>query len=177
GFVVDVDARGQPQVGDPDVVADGELRDVVLDRHRDVARHRLDRQREELLLEEATVAYADRLAGEVDGDLGGDGDVAPDADEVDVHEVAAGRVPLDLPREGEDALAVDLERDQGVGPALARQDVCQLPGRHRHRPGVGAEAVDHRGNEALAPQPPGRPPVRRAHRGWRPPTPRSRPAR
>ena len=45
--------------------------------------------------------------------------------------VAPGRVALDLAGEREHVVAVDLERDQRVGAALAGEDVLQLAGRAR----------------------------------------------
>ena len=95
------------------------------------------------------------LAGEVDRDLGGHGDVAADPDEVDVDEVAPQRVALDLAGEGEDVVAVDLERDQRVDAAVALEDVLELTGGDGDVDGVGAEAVDDRGNHAVAPEPSG----------------------
>ena len=126
--------------------------DVDLDRHRDVARHRLDGEVEEQLLEQTAVLHAGGLADEVDRDLGAHGDVAADADEVDVHELAPGGVALDLPGEREHVVAVDLEGDQRVGAALAGEDVLQLAGRDGDRDGVGAEAVDDGGDLALTAQ-------------------------
>ena len=79
---------GQRDVLDAELVADGEGLDVDLDRHRDVARHGLDREVEEQLLEQAAVLHALGLADQVDRDLGAHRDVAVDAHEVDVHEHA-----------------------------------------------------------------------------------------
>ena len=56
------DALGQRDVFDAQLVADGEALDVDLDRHRDVAGHRLDGEVEEQLLEQAAVLHAGRLA-------------------------------------------------------------------------------------------------------------------
>ena len=58
---------------------------------------------EEQLLEQAAVVHAGGLAEQVERDLGADRDVAADADEVDVHELAPGRVTLDLAGEREHA--------------------------------------------------------------------------
>ena len=97
---------------------------------------------EEQLLEQAAVLHAGGLAVEVERDLGAHRDVAADADEVDVHQLAPGGVALDLAGEGERALAVDVEGDQRVGARLAGEDVLQLAGGHGDGDGVGAEAVD-----------------------------------
>ena len=61
-------------------------------------------------------------------DLGAHRDVAADADEVDVHELAPGRVALDLAGEREHVVAVELEGDQRVGAALAGEDVLRARG-------------------------------------------------
>src|SRR5205823_4756465 len=101
----------------------------------------------------AAVAHAFRLADEVDGHFGGDGDIAAHPDEVDVQHVAPGRVPLDLPGEGEVLLAVHLDGDQGVGAGLAGQDVGELAAGHREVGGVGLEAVHHGRDIAFTTQP------------------------
>ena len=85
-------------------------------------------------------------------DLGRDGDVGADPDEVDVDQLAAGRVALDLPGERERVVAVELQRDQRVG--AVGEDVVELAGGHGDREGVAAQAVDDRGDPAGAPQPP-----------------------
>ena len=53
-----------------------ERRHVELDRHRDVARHRLDGDREHELLEQTAVSHAGGLADQVERDLGAHRDVA-----------------------------------------------------------------------------------------------------
>ena len=88
------------------------------------------------------VLHAVGLADEVERDLGAHRDVAADADEVDVHELAPGGVALDLAGEREHVVAVDVEVDQRVGAALAGQDVLQLAGRDGDGDRVVAEAVD-----------------------------------
>src|SRR5262249_55598516 len=123
GFLLDGDARRQPQVGDAQLVAGLAGGDIGLDARRDVLGLGLDAEREHKLLEDAAVSDAFGLAGEVDGDLGGDGDVAPHPDEVDVQEVPPGRMPLDLPGEREVLLAIQLDGDERVGARLPRQDV------------------------------------------------------
>ena len=140
-------------VADADLVADGERRHVDLEGHRDVAGHGFDGEVEDQLLEQSAVAHAGGLTDEVHGDLGADGDVAADADEVDVHQLAPRGVALDLAGEGEDVVAVDLERDQRVGTALAGEDVPEVAGGHRDHQGVGVEAVDDRRDLAGATQP------------------------
>ena len=120
---------------------------------RDVARHRLDGEVEDELLEQAAVAHTGGLTDEVHGDLGADRDVAADADEVDVHQLTPRGVALDLPGEGEDVVAVDLERDQRVGTTLTGEDVPELAGGHRDHERVDAQAVDDRRDLAGAPQP------------------------
>ena len=91
-------------------------RDVGLDPCRDVLGLGLDRQREDRAARGCR-RRARRRAHRVrcSGDLGGHGDVGADADEVDVDEVAAGRVALHLAGEREGLVAVDLQRDQRVG--------------------------------------------------------------
>src|SRR5262249_10092202 len=105
------------------------------------------------LFEEAAVAHAGGLAEEVERHVGADCDVAPDADEVDVDEVAPGVVALDLAGQREHGLAVELEVDQGVGAGLARQDVGELPRRDADLERLVAEAVDDGRDLALAAQP------------------------
>src|SRR4029079_2258626 len=134
------------------LVADGEVRHVDLDRHRDVAGHGLHGELEQELLEPAAVPDARRLAEQVDGDLGAHRDVPTDADEVDVHQLTAGGVAVDLPGEGEHALAVDVQGDQRVGAALTGQDVLELAGRDGDRDRVGAEPVDDGRHLALPAQ-------------------------
>ena len=148
--VVGLDGRGdagrQRQLGEAELVADLERRDVVLDPGRDVLRLGLDRQREDELLEDAAVAHAGGLAGEVEADLRRHGHVGAHPHEVDVDEVAAGRVALDLPGQRQGLVAVDLQRDQRVR-ALG-EDVHELAGRHRDGQRVGPQAVDDGGNLA-----------------------------
>jgi hypothetical protein len=93
----------------------------------------------------------------VQRDFGRDGDVAPDADEVDVHEVAPGGVALDLAGEREVLVTVDLEVDQGVRPGLAGEDVAELAGGHGDGDGITTEAVHDGGHEALTTDATGRP--------------------
>ena len=116
-----VTASGMLDVGRAALVADDELRHVDLEHDRDVPRHRFDGDAEHELLEQTTVAHARGLTEEVERHVGAHRDVAADADEVDVHELAPRGVTLDLPDEGEHGVAVDLEVDQGVGAALARR--------------------------------------------------------
>ena len=61
------------------------------------------------LLEHAALLHARRLTLEVERDLGAHRDVAADAHEVDVDELVAGRVALDLAGQGEGVVvAVEL---------------------------------------------------------------------
>jgi hypothetical protein len=76
-------ARRQWQVGDAELVADVHRGHVRLDTGRDVFGLGLDAEREHELLEHAAVTHAFGLADEVNGDLGGDGDVAAHTDEID----------------------------------------------------------------------------------------------
>ena len=85
-----------------------------------------------------------------------DRDVAADADEVDVHELAPRGVALDLPDEREHGVAVDFEVDQRVGAALAGEDVRQLASGHGDVDRVVVEAVDDGGDAALPAEAPGR---------------------
>ena len=112
-----------------ELVAQRQVRDVDDDLGRDVARERLDRDREEQLLEDAAFLGARGLALDGERDLGRDRDVAADAHEVHVHELVAGRVALDLTGQGERVLlAVELQRDQRVGAGLAVERVVELTG-------------------------------------------------
>src|SRR5439155_17282515 len=123
------------------------------DTGRDVFGLGLDAEREHELLENAAVTHAFGLADEVNGDLGGDGDVAAHPDEVDVQDVAPGRVPLDLPGERQVLLAVHHEGDQRVGAGLAGQDVGELAAGHGEVRGVGLEGVHDGRDLALTAQP------------------------
>ena len=151
---VAVTPAGSVELGEAELVADLERRDVVLDPGRDVLRLGLDRQREDELLDDAAVAHAGGLAGEVEADLRRHGHVGAHPHEVDVDEVAAGRVALHLPGQRQGLVAVDLERDQRVR-ALG-EDVRELARRHRDGQRVGPQAVDDGGNLARTAQPPGR---------------------
>ena len=123
--------------------------------HGDVPGHRLDGDAEHELLEQTAVAHTRGLTEEVERDVGADRDVAADADEVDVHELTPRGVTLDLPDEREHGVAVDLEVDQRVGAALAREDVRQLASRDGDVDRVVAEPVDDGGHAALPAQAPG----------------------
>ena len=115
--------------------------DVGLDLVRDVLGAGLDRQAEHELLEEAAAAHALGLAQEAQGDLGGHRDVGADPDEVDVEDVAAGRVPLDLAGEGELVVGPQAQGDERVG--AAGEDVGDVAGADAHRDGLAPEPVDH----------------------------------
>ena len=140
---------------DADLVTDLERRDVDLDHVRDVGRLRLDGEAEDQLLDQATVAAPGCLTDEVQRDLGLDRDVAADAHEVDVDEVATGGVSLDLTGERELLVPLDLEADQGVRATLTGEQVRELARRHRDRDRVGVEAVHDGGNLAGAAESPG----------------------
>ena len=101
------------------LVADDHVGHVDFEHHGDVPGHRVDGDAEDELLEQTTVAHARGLTEEVERHVGADRHVAPDADEVDVHELTPGGVALDLPDEREHGVAVDFEVDQRVGAALA----------------------------------------------------------
>ena len=64
------DARGELEVGDHQLIADPQGRDVGLDAGRQIARLGLDREGERVLLEQTAVAHTDRLPGQVDRHLG-----------------------------------------------------------------------------------------------------------
>ena len=87
--------------------------------------------------------------------FGGHRDVAADADEVDVDQLTAGGVALDLPGEGEHRVTVELEVDQRVRAALPREDAAEVARRHGDGERVVAEAVDDGGHGALSAQPAG----------------------
>ena len=89
-----------------------------------------------------------RLIGHVDGELL----VAADAQEVDVEDVAAHRVALEVLDHDELAAAVDVEVDQGVEAGLAGEGVAQLAPDDGDGHGVLAQAVDDAGDLALGPQ-------------------------
>ena len=128
-----------------ELVTEREARDVDGERVRDVARHGLDRDAEEQLLEQATLAHTRRVALGVQRDLGADRDVAAHAHEVDVHEVAAGRVALDLAGERERVVVrAEVQRDQRVRTTRAVQDALELAADDHDRLRVGVEAVDRR---------------------------------
>ena len=62
----------------------------------------------------AFVADADRHADELDGDLGLDGLVERDLDEVEVGDLAAHRMALELTGDGKVLVLADFEVDEGV---------------------------------------------------------------
>ena len=102
------------------------------------------------LLEHPAFLRARRLALEGERDLGRDRDVTADADEVDVDELVAGRVALDLAGERECVLlALELQRDQRVGAGLAVERVVEVVGGDVHRERLGVQPVDDGGQLAL----------------------------
>ena len=111
-------------------------------------------QGEELLLDDpVTVGDLDGLADQVDADLGQDDLVPADDLEVDVGHHVARRVALDGPGQGQEVLAIHLEREERVEAGLAGHRQLEVAGAHRHRHGVGPVAVDHTGDLARLAQP------------------------
>ena len=148
-------------------VADLERGDVVLERVRDVARQRLDRELARDLLEHAALLDPGRVLGadqlEHHGRL--DRLVEADAQQIDVDGLAADGVADELLEDDRAAAgAVDpqVEDRAGVGQRLA-----QLARVDRERDRVLAAAVDDAGHVALAPQPAGRARARRLALGRR----------
>src|SRR5699024_10731793 len=100
----------------------------------------------------------DRIRGgfalDDDGDLNGDLLAALDAEQVDVLDLAANRVHLDVAGEGEVFAAVVLQGDAGAGVAAQRE-----PGRVAGQAqvhGVAAVTVEHSGDLAVAARAAGR---------------------
>src|ERR1019366_891716 len=151
GFDGGRDAGGQVEVGEAELVADVEAGDVHLDRARDVLGSGLDGQPEHDLLEQAAVADPFGLADQVQGNLGADRDVGADPHEVDVDQVAAGRVALNLAGQGELVVPGETEADQRV--RAVGEDVAELTGRDGHGHRVAAEAVDDSGDLPGATEP------------------------
>ena len=71
------------------------------------------------------------LTHEDDRHVDGHDGVGVDPQEVDVQHVAAHRVALQVLHDGEVALAVDVEGDQGVGARLGAEGPAQLRPRAR----------------------------------------------
>ena len=118
---------GHDEVAHVHLVAHVERGDVERDRGRHVGGQRLDRDREQHLLEQAAVLHAFGFALEVQRHFGRDRLVGTDAHEVDVHERALHRVALDLPGERElRRRSLDLQRDHRVRAAATAEDVLQL---------------------------------------------------
>ena len=129
--IVMVTDAGTSQVADADLVAHVDRRDVVGDRGRQVGGQRLDRDREQLLLEQTAVLHTFGFALEVQRHFRGDLLVGADAHEVDVQQRALHRVALDLA--GERELVPPSPSICSVitvfAPDRAGQDVLQLPRR------------------------------------------------
>ena len=147
------DAGGQREVGDPQLVADRELAHVDLDLAGDVLGLGLDRQAEDGLLEQTAVAHADRLADEVQRDLGGDRDVGADPDEVDVDQVAAASGGAGPGGPSASWSSPSSLRVMSVLTPWARMWFSSRAGTVTATR-VATPAVDDRGHLAGAPQPP-----------------------
>ncbi|GIU89062.1 MAG: hypothetical protein KatS3mg010_0161 [Acidimicrobiia bacterium] len=151
GVVAHDDPRGDLQGTHVELVADLERGDVVGDRGGDVARFRLDRDREEQLLEEAAALDTLGVTLEVERHVGRDRLVGPHPHEVDVHQRALQRVALHLAGHRELLGAVDAERDHGVGPAGERE--LELVRVDRDRDVLAVEPVDDGRHAARAAEP------------------------
>ena len=92
------------------------------------------------------------LADEHDRHVDGHEGVGVDPQEVDVQDVAAHRVALQVLDDGEVLLAVDVEGDEGVEAGLGGERPAQLGPRHGDRDGVTAQAVDDARHLALGTQ-------------------------
>ena len=108
------------------------------------------------MLDDPALLHAGRLADDANRDVDRDPLIAADGQEVDVHELAAHVVPLDLASENQVLLPVDLEIDQHVrsGPGVER--AVHVPSIDRHRHGVHPVPVQHRGDLSRGAQPPSR---------------------
>ena len=96
--------------------------DVGLEVLRDLERERLDVDLVRDLVEDAALAHADRVADERDHDRGLDRLVEPDFLKVDVRDVAANLVALEVLEDRRvSGAAVDRDVEHGVRPGRARQ--------------------------------------------------------
>ena len=156
--LVGVDLGAHPgrkgDVADADGVVQLEIADVDDELVRDRVRRREDREREQRLVDHA-VLVGD-LAGlalehdrHVDRQLGG----GVDADEVDVDDLVAHRVTLQLLDQRQVTLAVDLEADERVEPGIGGQHLAQLAVVDRERDRLGVEAVEDAGHLGFTTQP------------------------
>ncbi len=135
-----------------DRVVDLHLRDVVLDRVRNVGRERLDRQLARDLLEHAALLDARGVidAGELEHDRRLDRLVEADAEQVDVHRVAADRMADELlEHDGRGRGTVDAQVEQRAG---VRERIAKLPRVDRERDRILATAVDDAGDLTLPSQ-------------------------
>ena len=122
GIDVGGDAGRQRDLDDGDGDADVEVLDVDLERRGDVGRLGVDREALERLVDDAAaVLDLAGLAHQDDRHVDGDGCVGVDPEEVDVEHAALHRVPLQVLHDGEVALAVDVDGDEGVGAGLGRR--------------------------------------------------------
>ena len=110
-------------------------------------------EREQLLLDHAVAPVdLDGLTDQRDRHFGGDLAVGVDDLEVDVRHAAPHRVALQLPRHGQELLALHLEREDGVEAGLGAERGPQIVGRHRDGNGADTGAVHHGGDPAVVAQ-------------------------
>ena len=107
------------------------------------------------MLHNATLLHPVGLAHDVNRDLDGDLLVTSDLQEVDMDELAARVVALDLPGHRQELVVVDVKVHQDVHPRLGVQEVEELAGVHAYVARLHAVAVDDRGNPALRSEPAG----------------------
>jgi len=80
---------------------------------------------------------------------------AADLEEIDMHIAPVEVVPLDLTRDREVLLAVDLEVDDRGRTVRRVEEVEEVLARHRDRDGLEAVAVQHAGHEPFRAEPTG----------------------
>ncbi len=109
----------------------------------------------DVMLDDAALFHAGRFADDVDGDVDLDLDVSGDLQEVDVEDRAADRVALQLTREGEVGIALDLEVDEDVAAGVGLERAHQRHAIDRDRDRVQPPPVQDRGHLPDGPQLPG----------------------
>src|SRR6266545_3870778 len=142
-FVPDRRARRRLEVADPQNVADLQAGHVAVDRLGHGGDLGLDTELVQVLVEDAALDHARRLADQVDRHRHGHLLAAADDQEVDMGEGAADRVPLDLARQREVADLAELELEQGVG-ATAAHRLAERAGIDRQVLRLDAVAVQDR---------------------------------
>jgi len=109
---------------------------------------------EERLVDGATVTRdLFGLADDDDRNFDLDGDVAADAQEVDVEHAALDRMALQLLDDRQlRGVVVDVQVDQGVHTGVGRERLTQVAPVHADGHRIAAKAVNGGGNLALGPQ-------------------------